>query len=95
MTIFPFISNQKDEMSRTQYIMVIIVYYISILIYVAAFFLTILNIWQILIKQEKWKTMPLLVFYIYSFMAISIRLVNEFMFGLESLYNWQILLLHL
>ena len=35
--------------------------------------LVISNIWHILIRQEKWKTKPLLVFYFLAFMAIVIR----------------------
>ena len=35
--------------------------------------LVISNIWHILIKQDKWKTKPLLLFYFLAFMAIVIR----------------------
>ena len=39
------------------------------------FFLVLLNIWQILIKQRRYKTLPLLFFYIFAFIAIACRLV--------------------
>lgn len=39
--------------------------------------LTILNFCNIIIKQQKWKTVPFFVFYILSFVAISLRLIYE------------------
>ena len=44
--------------------------------------LALVNIWQILIKQGKYKTLPLLFFYIYSIIAIALRLIClVWMFG--------------
>ena len=48
-------------------------HYLVTLIYFLAFILIVVNIWQILIKQEKVKTLPLLFFYEFAFIAITTR----------------------
>ena len=35
-----------------------------------------MNVWQILIKQERWKTPPLLLFYIFALIVVISRIVN-------------------
>ena len=36
------------------------------------------NIWTILIKQSKWKSLHLLLFYFMSFIAVTLRLIASF-----------------
>ena len=43
----------------------------------ALFALLLMNIWRILLKHAKYKTVPLLFFYIFAFLAISLRIVNQ------------------
>ena len=40
------------------------------------FFMIIVNIWVILIKLGKWKTIPILLFYALSFIAVVLRLLD-------------------
>ena len=35
-----------------------------------------INIWKIIIKQKRYKTLPLLFFYIFTFTALTLRLFN-------------------
>ena len=48
--------------------------YVLIGLYVFLMVLCILNIWKILIKQRRYKTLPLLTFYIFAFFSIAFRL---------------------
>ena len=50
-------------------------HYLLIGLNVFLFFLVLLNIWQILVKQRRYKTLPLLFFYIFAFIAIALRLI--------------------
>ena len=36
-----------------------------------------MNVWQILIKQERWKTPPLLLFYIFALIVVITRIVDS------------------
>ena len=38
-------------------------------------YLTSSNIWKVIIKQKKYKTLPLLNFYIFAFLTVSLRLI--------------------
>lgn len=40
------------------------------------FFMIIVNIWVILIKLGKWKTIPILLFYAFSFISVVLRLLD-------------------
>ena len=35
------------------------------------------NIWAILVKQREYKNLPILAFYTYALIAVTLRLVNE------------------
>ena len=50
-------------------------HYILIGLYTFLFVLAILNIWKILIKQRRYKTLPLLAFYVFTFCAVALRLL--------------------
>ena len=73
MAILPGFDVFKAEMTAGQYKTYGIVHYMLILVYALLLSLCLVNIWMILIKQGKWKTLPLLAFYILSFIAIASR----------------------
>ena len=49
--------------------------YTLIGLYTFLLVLVIVNIWTILIKQKRCKTLPLVAFYIFAFLAIAFRLI--------------------
>ena len=49
--------------------------YCLIGLYTFLLILSSINIWTILIRQKRYKTLPLLVFYIFTFFGIALRLV--------------------
>ena len=49
-------------------------HYILIGLYTFLFILTIVNILKILIRQRRYKTLPLLAFYVFTFLSIGFRL---------------------
>ena len=53
----------------------VVEHYILIGLYTFLLVLVIVNIWTILIKQRRYKTLPLLAFYIFAFSTISLRLL--------------------
>ena len=50
-------------------------HYLLIGLYSLAMVLVIYNSWKILFRQERYKTLPLLFFYIFSFFSIALRWV--------------------
>ena len=50
-------------------------HYILIGLYTFLLVLGLLNFWNVIIKQKKYKSLPLLAFYIFAFIAISLRLI--------------------
>ena len=50
-------------------------HYILIGLYTFLFILAIVNIWNILIKQKRYKTLPLLGFYIFATLSIVFRII--------------------
>ena len=50
-------------------------HYILIVLYTFLLVLTIVNIWKILIRQRRYKTLPLLAFYFFTLLTISFRLI--------------------
>ena len=49
--------------------------YIVIILYSALLVMCSINAWKILYRQGKWRTVPLLVFYVISIIAVSFRLI--------------------
>ena len=80
MTILPgFDKNVKPNMDETQYRVFMSWHWLLILLFGALIIMTVANIWQILVKQERWRTSPLLFFYIFVFLAVLLReLANIF-----------------
>ena len=82
MAILPgFEENVKPYMSSTQYGVYVSVHWLLIFFYAALTALVVSNIWQILVKQRRWKTVPLLFFYIFVFISVVLREVDAFMTG--------------
>ena len=50
-------------------------HYLLIALYFILLALVLVNIWQVIIKLRKYKYLPLLMFYIFAFMAIFFRLL--------------------
>ena len=49
--------------------------YLVILIYALLLVLDLLNMWMIFYKQKKYKNLPILMFYAFGTVAISLRLI--------------------
>ena len=61
------------DMPHKLYCWYITIYYLKIALFFALLILCPINIHRILMKQGRWRTTPLLFFYIYAFMAIVLR----------------------
>ena len=75
MTFFHGFEYLKDEFSQAQYRSIIASEWLIVALYLSLFVLVIVNIWMILIKLQKWKSLALLFFYIWAFLCISTRLI--------------------
>ena len=64
------------QWNREQRIVFILVIYIDILIYALIMVLILRNTWVVIIKQRVYKNLPILMFYIFAFIAVSIRLID-------------------
>ena len=83
MAILPgFEENVKPYMSSTQYGIYVSVHWLLIFFYAALTALVVANIWQILVKQGRWKTVPLLSFYIFVFISVVLRSESNFIAGI-------------
>ena len=84
MTVIPWYENLEAMMTETQYRTCHAIHILVILIYFVVTILAIINFWQILIKQKLWKALPLLFFYIFTFLCIFFRICILISYGLES-----------
>ena len=84
-TILPNLSCDWFEVSKTKVVIYAIEHYILIGLYIFLLGLAVFNIWTILIKQRRYKTWPLLFFYVFAFMAILFRLIWLFIEYIESI----------
>ena len=74
MAILPgFDENVKPYLTNTQYGVFMTVHWLLIMFYAGLTVLIVINVWQILVKQGRWRKLPLLVFYIFVFMAVVLR----------------------
>ena len=71
----------STRMNLTEYIILVIFHSMVSILYFVLLVLLFMNIWQILIKQGKWRTIPLLFFYIFAFLAIIIRCALDILFN--------------
>lgn len=69
----PGFEKYKDEVSTPEYYVILTVVWVILLIYASCFAILVANAWQILIKQGRWRNLPLLLFYIFSAAAIVLR----------------------
>ena len=60
-------------------------HYILIGLYAFLFALVNINVWQIIIRQKRYKTWPLLTFYFFAYMAICFRLIVLIFFFVDSI----------
>ena len=84
------IYNYSDE----QFHCLVAMQYIVILLYSFLLILCLVNVWKILIRQGKWRTLPLLFFYIMSVIAISFRIVAS-IYYFDRSENWHFLFITL
>ena len=72
MAIFEY---YKESFTTTQYRSYMALHLTLTLLYCLLFALWLANAWSILYKQQRWRTMTLLFFYIFSFIAILGRII--------------------
>ena len=77
----PFIPDDFDEIvsmlnwSRSQKIAYTTLWYLILAIYGSLILLALRNIWAILLKQREYKNLPILAYYAFALIAVSLRLV--------------------
>ena len=88
MFLLPGIENFSEfyHYSDEQFNCLVSMQYIVILLYSFLLVLCLVNFWKILIRQGKWRTLPLLFFYIMSVIAISFRIVACFFYFDQTEY---------
>ena len=74
-TLLPNLTCDWFEVSTAKVVIFAVEHYLLIGLYAFLLVLVVLNIWIILIRQRRYKTLPLLAFYVYSFFAILFRLI--------------------
>ena len=70
--------------SKSDLIVYLVTCYLDILVYGLLLLLALRNIWMILIKQKEYRNLPILVFYAYALIAVSLRLINIIWYWLAS-----------
>ena len=75
VSILPGFSRESSGFTMTQFTIYAVEHYILIGLYTFAFVLVIVDIWTILIRQKRYKTIPLSAFYVFSFFTILLRLI--------------------
>ena len=73
--ILPNLSCDRFDVSTTKVVLYSIEHFILIGLNILLLSLAIYNIWTILIKQKKYKTWPLLFFYIFTFITVALRII--------------------
>ena len=91
MAILPgFEKFFKPLMTDAQHKGFVCVHWITIILFAGLIVLVVANIWQILIKQGRWKTPPLLLFYTMTFMAIVLREICIITWALDDELWWKL-----
>ena len=67
--------HYSNDLTEAQIVSFVVERYLLIGLYTFLFVLVIVNIWNILIKQKKYKTLPLTAFYIFAYFSITFRLI--------------------
>lgn len=73
---FTAYEEEPFNLGPVQYKVHLSLTWVVILMNVALFALAVVNFWNIIIKQGKWRTMPLLTFYVFSIIAIATRILS-------------------
>ena len=74
MEILPGFQNVSSYMKPFQVKIYAAEHYLLIGLYTFLFVLVNMNFWTIIIQQKRYKTMPLMAFYIFAYLSISFRL---------------------
>ena len=75
----PFIPNDYDYIvslwhwSNSQKIAYTTLWYLILAVYFFLIILALRNIWVILVKQREYKNLPILAYYAFAFIAVSLR----------------------
>ena len=85
MTILKGYQGVQEILSTTEYRVFASSVWIILLLFTGLLILMCINIWMILYKLEKWKTVPLLFFYMWSFLAVTFRLIRT-LIGFQDSY---------
>ena len=64
-----------NDWTQTQAIVIVATNYLVIALYSFLVMLALRNIWAILVRQREYQNLPILSFYIYALLAVSLRLV--------------------
>ena len=76
MAFLPGLDNIKDNgWSRSQMIAYILIDYLLIGIYIILVALALRNIWVIVYKLKEYKNLPILMFYLFTIIAVILRLI--------------------
>ena len=67
--------SMKPILTTAELRFVIFLAYMEILLFTVILIFVLSNIWQILIVQERWKTAPLLIFYILALVTVTERII--------------------
>lgn len=76
MAVLPNYDVIKDQLTTAEYRTYVALSFITILVFSVIMLMVIANICQILVKQKRWKTVPLLFFYILALMVTWGRILN-------------------
>ena len=74
----PGLSREASGLTETQFAIYVAERYVIIGLYVFLFALVAFNSWRILVRQRRYKNLPLLAFYIFTFLSISCILTYIF-----------------
>lgn len=89
MQPIPGYSNIFDQgyMTEVQLNVFVAILYLTTVIYLCELAMALYNFWVFLIKQRKYKTWPLLMFYVIAIALISMRIYCSIFFFYESQKN--------
>ena len=80
MPILPGFDTLKEYYSPTKYWGYTVLHWFVLLLYTALTVLVTVNIYKYIIKDKKWKIIPLLFFYILAFISITFREISQIMY---------------
>ena len=72
--------NEKGILSETELNFLVAVIYLTTVLFICELALAIVNTWAFVIKQKKYKTWPILIFYILAICSSIMRIYGSFWF---------------